>query len=81
MSTGIEATIVQSAGSATLYLELWDSVSRTILARVADAQTDQQPFAQQANAVTNAAAADSILKNWADDLVRHLDATRKTPNG
>jgi hypothetical protein len=81
MSAGIEATIVRSAGSATLYLELWDSISRTILARVVDAQADQQPFAQQANSVTNAAAADFILKNWADDLVRHLDAARKTPNG
>lgn len=73
--------IVQSAGSATLYLELWDSVSRTLLAKVVDAQAAQQPFAQQANSVTNAAAADFVLKNWADDLVRHLDAARKTPNG
>lgn len=80
MSAGIEATVVRSAGSATLYLELWDSVSRKILARVEDAQADQQPFAQQANSVTNTAAADAILKGWADDLVRHLDAARKTPN-
>ena len=80
MSAGIEATIVRSAGSATLYLELWDSVSRTVLARVMDAQADQQPFAQQANAVTDTAAADFVLKNWADDLVRHLDGARKTPN-
>jgi hypothetical protein len=81
LSAGIEATVIRSAGSATLYLELWDSVSRTLLARVIDAQADQQPFAQQANSVTNAAAADFILKTWADDLVRHLDAARKTPNG
>jgi Protein of unknown function (DUF3313) len=80
MSAGIEATVVRSAGSATLYLELWDSVSRTLLGRVTDAEADQSP-AQQASAVTNAAAADFILKNWADDLVRHLDAARKTPNG
>jgi uncharacterized protein DUF3313 len=81
MSAGIEATVVRSAGAATLYLELWDSVSRTLLGRVMDAEADQQPFAQQANAVTNAAAADFILKNWADDLVKHLDTARKTPNG
>jgi len=80
MSAGIEATIVNSAGAATLYLELWDSVSRTLLARVTDAEADQQGFAQQASSVTNKAAADIVLKNWADDLVRHLDAARKTPN-
>ena len=81
MSAGIEATIVRSAGSATLFLELWDSVSRTLLARVMDSEAAQQPFAEQANSVTNAAAADFVLKNWADALVRHLDAARKTPPG
>jgi len=80
MSAGIEATVVQSAGSATLFLELWDSVSRTILAQVTDAQNVQQPFAQVANSVTNKAAADLILQSWADDLVKHLDAARKIPN-
>ena len=77
MSAGIEATVVRSAGSATLYLELWDSVSRTLLARVIDGEAAQLPFAQQANSVTNAAAADFALRTWADDLVRHLDAARK----
>jgi Protein of unknown function (DUF3313) len=80
MSAGIEATVARSAGYATLYLELWDSVSRTVLARVIDGDAAQQPFAQQATSVSNAAAADFVLKNWADDLVRHLDAARKTPN-
>jgi len=44
-----------------------------------DAEADQQPFAQQANAVTNRQAADIILSRWADDLVRHLDAVRGKP--
>jgi hypothetical protein len=34
-------TVIRSAGSMTLYLELWDSMTNTILARVMDAQTDQ----------------------------------------
>jgi hypothetical protein len=68
---------VESAG--TFYLELWDPSTNTILARVMDAEADQQPFAQQANAVTNRQAADIILTNWADDLVRHLDAVRGKP--
>jgi hypothetical protein len=47
---------------------------------VEDAEADRQPFAQQANAVTNRQAADIILKKWADDLVRHLDAVRGKPS-
>jgi hypothetical protein len=81
LSAGVEATVVQSAGSATLYLELWASDPRKLLARVVDAGADQQPFAQQGNSVSNAAAADFVLTTWADDLVRHLDAARKTPTG
>jgi len=74
MSANMQHTVVRSAGEMTLYLELWDSSTNTILARVMDAKADQQPFAEAANRVTNIAAADTILKNWADELVRHLDA-------
>ena len=42
-----------------------------------DAQSDQEAFAQQANSVTNTAAADSILTGWADSLVKRVDAARK----
>ena len=82
MTANMERTVVRSAGQMTLYLELWDSTTNTILARVMDAEADQQPFAQPANRVTNTAAADTILKSWADELVGHLDAVRsktKTP--
>ena len=80
MSAGMDMNVITSAGSGTFYLELW-APPHTLLARAMDAEADQQPFAQQANSVTNTAAADIILKKWADDLVRHLDAARKTPNG
>ena len=76
MSANMQHTVVRSAGEMTLYLELWDSSTNTILARVMDAKADQQPFAQPANRVTNTAAADAMLKSWADDLVRHLNAAR-----
>ena len=82
MTANMERTVVKSAGEMTLYLELWDSTTSTILARVMDAEADQQPFAQPANRVTNTAAADTILKSWADELRGHLDAVRgktKTP--
>jgi hypothetical protein len=41
-----------------------------------DAEADQQPFVQPANRVTDTAAADTILKSWADDLRSDLDAVR-----
>ena len=76
MTAGIDATVVRSAGQMTLYLELWDSATNKILARVSDAQADQQPFAQRASGVTNKAAADLILRQWADELRSHLQAVR-----
>ena len=80
MSAGVDVNVIASAGSGTFYLELW-APPHTLLARAYDAQADQQPFAQQANSVTNMAAADIILKKWADDLVRHLDSARgKSPS-
>ena len=80
MSAGMDVNVITSAGSGTFYLELWDPSTNTILARAMDAEADQQPFAQPANAVTNRQAADTILRKWADDLVSHLDAVRgKSP--
>ena len=79
MAAGMDVNVITSAGSGTFYLEVWDPSTNTILARAMDAEADQQPFAQQANAVTNRQAADIILRNWADDLVRHLDAVRGKP--
>jgi hypothetical protein len=80
MTANMERTVVRSAGQMTLYLELWDSTTNKILARVMDAEADQQPFAQPANRVTNTTAADTILKSWADELVGHLDAVHGKAN-
>jgi hypothetical protein len=79
-SPDMNRTIVQSAGQMTLYLELYDSVSNTLLARAIDPQADQGGFAVSANRVTNKAAADRILRKWAKELLEHLDAAQgKTP--
>lgn len=75
MSADIGRTIVRSAGQMTLYLELWDSKTNTILARVMDAKADEG-FAEQANRVTNTAAADRILSEWARELRERLDEVR-----
>jgi hypothetical protein len=81
MTPGINTTVVRSAGSMTLYLELWDSVSNTILARAMDAQGDPGLHGQVSSRVTNVAAADDILRKWADILRDRLDAARAAPPG
>lgn len=76
MSADIGRTVVRSAGQMTLFLELWDPATKTILARVMDAQEDDEAFAQMANRVTNKAAADRILREWAEELRKRLDTVR-----
>lgn len=76
MSADIGRTVVRSAGQMTLLLELWDPATKTILARVMDAQEDDPAFGQMANRVTNKAAADRILREWAEELRKRLDTVR-----
>lgn len=81
MTADIGATVVRSAGQMTLYLELWDSTTKAILARVIDAEADSNAFAQRASGPTNKAAADRILKEWAKELRQHLDAANGKASG
>lgn len=76
MTADMGRTVVASAGQMTLYLELWDSSTNTILARIMDAQADRGMggMAVVADSVSNKAAADLILKRWAEKLRKHLDA-------
>ena len=78
MTAGMRRVVVDSAGQMTLYLELWDSASSTILARVMDPQADDGfgGRAQMASRATNERAAEIILRDWADRLRKHLDAVR-----
>jgi hypothetical protein len=75
------ADIVASAGQMTLYLELWDGGTSTLLARVIDTEADTSMggMAHAADSVTNKAAADEILRGWADRLRKALDAARNAP--
>ena len=79
MTPGINATVVRSAGQMTLFLELWDSSTNTLLARVMDAEADNDAFAKQANRVTNVQAADRILRDWAQELRERLDMVHGKP--
>jgi len=78
---GMSRTFVRSAGSMTLYMELYDSATSTLLARVVDPQGDDEGFAQQANRVTNKAAADRILRSWAELLGKHLGEVKDETKG
>jgi len=74
MSAGRTTTYASSAGEMTLYIELYDSVSGDIIAKALDRRADNRNagFYTWANSVTNRAAADRILKGWADILVDAL---------
>lgn len=73
-----QGALVTSAGSMTLYAEIYDSATSTLIARVVDPQADNDGLAQVANRVTNKAAADRILRRWAELLTQHLgEATHK----
>ena len=62
-------TYVKESAEATLYLEVYDSVSGEILARIVDAQTvGNHSFAKLANRVTNRADAKRTMKKWAKTL-------------
>ena len=73
MSAGRTTTYVESAGSMSIYLELWDSVSNMMLARVVDAKADPNMYGQRSSSVTNRSAAERMMRSWADELRSRLD--------
>lgn len=78
-SAGRSFTIAASAGQMTLFLELYDSVTSELLARVMDAEeVDAFGFYSVSNEVTNRVAADRLLRKWADILGDFLLHARST---
>jgi hypothetical protein len=79
----MSGSVVASAGQMTLYLELWDSTTNTLLARVIDTEADQGQggLAQAGNSVENKEAADRILKSWADRMRKALETARAAAPG
>ena len=69
---------VASAGAATLYVELYDSVSGEILARAIDRRNMQNyGTARWANSVTNRADAARMFRRWASLLRQAMDEVRE----
>ena len=78
MTPGITRTVVRSAGQMTLFLELWDPTSKTLLARVIDAEADSSGVPQVASGVSNKSAADRILRDWGRELRERLEEAQKS---
>ena len=73
MTPGMSETFVASAGSMTLYLELYDGKTGDIIARIIDPEAAENAgVAQVSNSVTNRADADRVLRHWAGLLNDHL---------
>jgi hypothetical protein len=78
MTAGMSETAVASAGSMTLYLELFDGKTQSIIARIIDPEAaDNVGIAQMANRVTNTADFDRVLRRWAEILNAHLAQLKK----
>ena len=74
-SAGRSRTYTASSGAATLYLELFDSVSGAIIGRAADRRGSSRmgSFATVSNRVTNRADARREFRAWADKLIEFLN--------
>jgi hypothetical protein len=78
MTAGMSQTMVASAGSMTLYLELYDGKTQAIIARIIDPEAaDNGGLAEVANRVTNTADFDRIVLRWAKLLNSHLAQVKK----
>ena len=73
---GRSRTYTAHAGSATLFVEAFDSLSGELIGRAIDRRAARRgggSFAVQANRVTNRADARREFRVWADRLVEFLD--------
>lgn len=75
-TAGFSRVIVDSAGQMTLFMELFDSETSAIIARVMDARADRGGLPVRADRGSNKMAADRILRSWADELATHLAEAR-----
>jgi hypothetical protein len=79
--TGREEVFVASAGEMTLVLELSDSLSGEVLARVADRREARAAGGDvyQSTPVTNWSAVRRMFRHWASLLRERLDGVRELP--
>ncbi len=75
-TAGRTKTYSMDAGSATLALQVNDAVTGTLLAVALDQHRSGASTMQWRTSVSNRAAAEAMLKGWAEQLKRELDAAR-----
>ena len=74
-NAGRTRTFTSSTGAATLYMQLFDSVTGEIIGRAADRQAVRSGggTVSWSNSVTNTADARRMFGRWADRLIEFLD--------
>lgn len=73
-TAGRSTTFTATAGAATLYIELFDSVSGTIIGRATDRKAARNTGRMSwSNRVTNRQEASRMFRGWADTLIAFLD--------
>ncbi len=78
MSAGRSYTFASQAGQATLFIELYDSVTGDILARAVDRRATRDNITMQwATRASNRADAKALMKQWATLLREAMDDVRK----
>ena len=78
-TAGRSRTLTASTGAATLYMQLFDSVSGDIIGRAADRRAVRSGGGNisWSNSVTNTADARRMFGAWADTLIAFLDSHYK----
>ena len=78
-SAGRSRTFTATTGAATMYMEVFDSVTGEIIGRAADRQSIRSGGGNLtwSNSVTNSADAQRMFGRWADKLVSFLDSHYK----
>jgi len=73
-SAGRSRTYTANTGAATLFIELFDSLSGDLIGRAVDRRASSRGgFATRSNRVTNRADARREFRVWADRLIEFLD--------
>jgi hypothetical protein len=77
-TAGRSNTYTDSAGSMTLYIELYDSETDDLLAKALDPTADRQSgFMQWQTGPANRAAGKRMMRPWAEALRKGLDRARE----
>lgn len=79
---GMSETFARSAGSMTLYMELYDSLTDDLIAQALDGKADRNyGYMKWQTGPANIAAAKRMMRPWAKALREGLDEARSSTSG